>query len=114
MLKTIPLILLIPATAYGLILHAKNVRMEEKIQVLRQIRAEELLSMLARPDEEYATNHSLPEPRGEDKTDVLERIRMLRSHLEYNPDRKWAAGVLDACEQEITRLRTGRARPYTN
>lgn len=47
----------------------------------------------------------LPEPEECKKTDILNRIEVLRQHIIYNPDKKWLSDVLGSAKNEIVDLR---------
>lgn len=51
------------------------------------------------------TLSELSEPSEIEYEDVVERIKMLRSHLEYQPSPQWINNVITAAELEIKYLR---------
>lgn len=91
----------------GLSLYTCKIRRE--LHTTREMKAMEILSLMGRPAESYTAleTQALPEPQDTKDSDILERIRMLKDHLVYNPSPEWIQEVISESEIEIIRLRSG-------
>ena len=80
------------------------------LQAAKKIKAMEIVGLMesrSRPVETYVRleTRMLPEPTDTKGADVLERIRMLKEHLAYDPSPEWIREVVTESELEIERLR---------
>lgn len=93
----------------GLSLYTYKIGCE--LHATRQVKAEEIVGLMEQRvglrEETYVRleTRMLPEPTDTKGADVLERIRMLKEHLAYDPSPKWIREVVTESELEIERLR---------
>lgn len=64
------------------------------------------------PQEQYPSEPEaiggLSEPEDVKYSGALERIKMLRQHLQYRPSAEWIGGVIDSAEREIESLQNAQ------
>ena len=96
-------------TFFAMIGYTMKIRAELKeLKELAEINTKETTEHQKQYPNTVITIGNLPEPYETTYADTLERIKILRQHLPYQPSTEWIENVINSAEVEIKSLQINR------